>query len=137
MVVIRLARGGAKRAPFYRIVAADKRFPRDGRYIEQLGYYNPVARGPAVFLKLDQDRLNELVAKGAQTSERVDHLLKVSKKANSTEITAADMGRGKKSKKPVAVAPVADAAEAAGKLEEAPAEEAAAEAAPKEESSAE
>ena len=118
MVVIRLARGGAKKAPFYRIVAADKRSPRDGRYIEQLGYYNPVARGPATFLKLDKEAFDSWVSKGAQPSERVQHLIKISAKANSTDITALDMGRNKKSKKPVAVAPVADAAEAAGKLEE-------------------
>ena len=58
MVVIRLARGGDKKSPFYRIVVADKRDRRDGRYIEQLGFYDPMARGQATPIKLDMERLD-------------------------------------------------------------------------------
>lgn len=54
MVVIRMARGGAKKRPFYRIVVADKRSPRDGRFIEKLGFFNPLAKGGEERLKLDQ-----------------------------------------------------------------------------------
>ena len=76
MVVIRLARGGAKKAPFYHLVAADKRASRDGRYIEQLGYFNPVARGQAVRLDIKQDRVDHWLSQGAQPSDRVASLLK-------------------------------------------------------------
>lgn len=76
MVVIRLARGGAKKKPFYHIVAADKRMPRDGRYIEQLGYFEPVARGKATRLSLNQELIQAWIAKGAQPSPRVQRLIK-------------------------------------------------------------
>ena len=74
MVKIRLARGGAKRRPFYYISVADSRFKRDGRYIERLGFYNPIARGHAVKLQLDLDRLQYWESQGAQVSERVAKL---------------------------------------------------------------
>ena len=76
MVVIRLARTGAKKKPFYHFVAADKRNRRDGRYIEQLGYFNPYARGQAARLQLDLARVDYWVSKGAQFSERASHLVK-------------------------------------------------------------
>ena len=76
MVVIRMARGGMKKAPFYRVVAADKRSPRDGRFIERLGFFNPVASGKAERLKLDLDRIDHWVSKGAQLSDRVASLVK-------------------------------------------------------------
>ena len=66
MVVIRLARGGSKKNPFYHIVAADKRSPRDGRYLENMGYFNPVARNLATRLEIKQDRVDHWVAQGAQ-----------------------------------------------------------------------
>ena len=75
MVVIRLARGGAKKRPFYHIVVTDRRNPRDGRYIEQLGYFNPVAHGKEIRLKIDRARAEHWVAQGAQPSERVAALL--------------------------------------------------------------
>ncbi len=75
MVVIRLARGGSKKRPFYNIVVTDKRKPRDSGYIERLGYFNPMARGQEVRLHLEQERIAHWQAKGAQPSERVAKLL--------------------------------------------------------------
>lgn len=76
MVVIRLARGGAKKRPFYHVVVADKRAPRDGRYIERLGYFNPIAAGGEVRLHLEVPKIEAWIGKGAQMSERVAKLLK-------------------------------------------------------------
>lgn len=76
MVTIRLARAGAKKRPFYRVVVTDSRNSRDGRFIEQLGYFNPVARGGDVRLKVDSERAQDWVSKGAQLSPRVKTLLK-------------------------------------------------------------
>lgn len=81
MVVIRLARGGAKKKPFYSIVVADSRMRRDGRYIERIGFFNPVARGNEVKLTIDSDRLNYWLGQGAQPSDRVVSLVKQSKTA--------------------------------------------------------
>ena len=74
MVKIRLRRMGAKKAPFYRIVVADSRYPRDGRFIEEIGYYNPV-ENPAE-LKVDVDRAQAWIKTGAQPTETVKALLK-------------------------------------------------------------
>lgn len=76
MVSIRLSRGGSKKRPFYHIVAADHRKPRDGRYIERLGFYNPLAKGGEETLRVDLDRINYWVSQGAQPSERVNTLIK-------------------------------------------------------------
>ncbi len=76
MVTIRLARGGAKKRPFYHVVVTDSRNRRDGRYIERIGYFNPVAKGQEVRLTIDAERAAHWVSKGAQTSERVAKLLK-------------------------------------------------------------
>ncbi len=76
MVTIRLARGGAKRRPFYHIVVTDSRNPRDGRYIERVGFFNPVATGGEVRLSVNNERVNYWVSKGAQPSERVASLVK-------------------------------------------------------------
>ena len=81
MVVIRMARGGAKKRPFYKIVVADKRSPRDGKFIERLGFFNPVARGGEERLKLDLAKAEEWISKGAQTSDRVASLIKEAQKA--------------------------------------------------------
>ena len=81
MVVIRMARGGAKKRPFYKIVVADKRSPRDGKFLERVGFFNPVAKGNEQRLKLDIAKVEEWVAKGAQLSDRVTSLLKEAKKA--------------------------------------------------------
>ena len=76
MVSIRLARSGAKKRPFYHIVAADHRKPRDGRYIERLGFFNPLAKGGEETLRVDMDRINYWVSQGAQPSDRVNTLIK-------------------------------------------------------------
>ena len=76
MVVIRLSRGGAKARPFYNIVVADKRNRRDGRFIERVGFYNPLAKGGEEPLRLTQDRLNYWLGVGAQPSETVQRLIK-------------------------------------------------------------
>lgn len=81
MVTIRLSRGGSKKAPFYHIVVTDSRNRRDGRFIERLGYFNPVARGQETRLEVNQERVAHWVGLGAQTSERVGKLLKESKAA--------------------------------------------------------
>lgn len=76
MVTIRLSRGGSKKRPFYHIVVTDSRNKRDGRYIERLGFFNPVAKGNEERLRLDQARVDHWVGQGAQTSERVGKLIK-------------------------------------------------------------
>lgn len=73
-VTIRLARGGAKKAPFYRIVATDSRSPRDGRFIEQLGVYDPTRNPPEV--RFDEERVAHWLKVGAQPSQTVSELLK-------------------------------------------------------------
>ncbi|WP_016955881.1 30S ribosomal protein S16 [Catenovulum sp. SX2] len=76
MVTIRLSRGGSKKRPFYQVVVADSRSPRDGRFIERVGFFNPVARGEAERLRLDLERINHWISQGAQTSDRVKSLIK-------------------------------------------------------------
>ena len=75
MVKIRLARGGAKKRPFYHIVVTDSRNKRDGRRIERIGFFNPVARGQEERLRVDLDRVTYWTGVGAQLSERVKHLV--------------------------------------------------------------
>ncbi len=81
MVTIRLARGGSKKRPFYQIVVTDSRSSRDGRFIEKVGFFNPMARGKEVRLEIKQDRVDHWIGNGAQTSVRVNTLLKESNKA--------------------------------------------------------
>jgi small subunit ribosomal protein S16 len=76
MVVIRLARGGAKKRPFFNIVATDSRNARDGRFIERVGFYNPVAAGSEVRFRVAADRLSHWQGAGAQVSPTVARLLK-------------------------------------------------------------
>jgi small subunit ribosomal protein S16 len=76
MVVIRLSRGGAKARPFFNIVVADKRVRRDGRFIERIGFYNPIAKDGEEGLRIAQDRLTYWKGVGAQTSPTVDRLVK-------------------------------------------------------------
>lgn len=76
MVVIRLARGGSKKRPFYQVVVADKRAARDGRFIEKIGFFNPLARGQEVEVRIDLEAYNAWIAKGAQPSDRVASLVK-------------------------------------------------------------
>lgn len=76
MVTIRLSRGGAKKRPFYHIVVTDQRNRRDGRYIERLGYFNPIAVGGKDQLRIDVPRVDYWIGQGAQPSDRVSNLLK-------------------------------------------------------------
>ncbi len=75
MVKIRLRRMGAKKAPFYRIVVADSRYPRDGRFIEEIGYYDPT-KEPSV-VSIDKEKADKWLANGAQPTDTVKKLLKI------------------------------------------------------------
>jgi small subunit ribosomal protein S16 len=81
MVTIRLQRGGAKKRPFYQIVVADSRYSRDGRFIEKVGFFNPLARGQEESLRLDLARVDHWVGQGAGLSDRVAKLVKDARKA--------------------------------------------------------
>lgn len=81
MVTIRLSRGGAKKRPFYHISVADSRNPRDGRFIERVGFFNPQARGQEERLRVNLERVEYWQGKGAQVSARVATLLKDAAKA--------------------------------------------------------
>jgi small subunit ribosomal protein S16 len=81
MVVIRLARGGAKKRPFFSIVVADSRERRDGRFIERVGFYNPVAAGGEQPLRVSLDRITHWAGVGAQLSPTVARLVEQAKKA--------------------------------------------------------
>lgn len=83
MVSIRLSRGGAKKRPFYHIVVTDSRNRRDGRYIERLGFFNPIAAGKEEKLRIDVDRVQHWVGLGAKPSDRVASLLKDHQKASA------------------------------------------------------
>ena len=144
MVKIRLARGGAKKKPFYSIVATDSRKRRDSGYIERIGYFNPVARGQEVRLQLEEDRLAYWISQGAQISDRVKQLAKeykdpsirekylAAKTAKNAAAEKAKLDAEAKAKAELEAAAKAEAAEAAP-AEEAPKEEAPKEEAPKEE----
>ena len=77
MVTIRLTRAGAKKRPFYHIIVTDSRNKRDGRYIERLGFYNPIATDKEEELKLDRERLDYWLSQGARASERVAKLIQL------------------------------------------------------------
>ncbi|KZX78022.1 30S ribosomal protein S16 [Oleiphilus sp. HI0009] len=81
MVKIRLSRGGSKKRPFYHLTVADSRSSRDGRFIERVGFFNPVARGQEERLRVDAERVEYWVGQGAQISDRVKTLLKDAKAA--------------------------------------------------------
>jgi small subunit ribosomal protein S16 len=81
MVVIRLARGGSKKRPFFNIVVANSQQRRDGRFIERVGFYNPVASGAAEKLRVAQDRVSYWIGVGAQLSPTVERLVDEAKKA--------------------------------------------------------
>ena len=127
MVVIRLARAGAKKSPFYHVVVADSRKARGGRFIERLGFYNPMARGSETTLQLNQERITYWVGCGATPSDRVTLLLKTAKKdvdvnkaaPKKSELKTAQITESLKAAKAKAVAEKAAA-------EEAPSENAAA-----------
>lgn len=87
MVTIRLARGGAKKRPFYQVVVTDSRNRRDGKYIERVGFFNPIAKGKEVRLNLNGERVDYWLSQGAQTSERVASLIKENAKQAATPQT--------------------------------------------------
>lgn len=114
MVVIRLSRSGTNKKPFYHVVVADHRRPRDGRYIERVGIFNPVARGQETYLRLDKERIVYWQGQGAQASERVIDLMKEFDKngvRTGTEVIASPSARDIK-KERVKSAKKADAAHA-------------------------
>jgi small subunit ribosomal protein S16 len=82
MVTIRLSRAGAKKKPFYHIVVTDSRNKRDGRYIERLGFFNPIPSEKEESMRFNQERLEYWLAKGAKTSERVASLIRHIKASN-------------------------------------------------------
>lgn len=81
MVTIRLSRGGSKKRPFYHVTVTDSRNARDGRFIERIGFFNPIARGQEERFRLDAERAQYWIGQGAQVSDRVGQLIKDSKKA--------------------------------------------------------
>ncbi|MCH7741134.1 MAG: 30S ribosomal protein S16 [Proteobacteria bacterium] len=93
MVTIRLSRGGSKKRPFYHFTVADHQRARDGRFIERLGFFNPVARGAEERIRLDLERIDHWIGVGAQMSDRVTRLVKeyrqaISKAGNDEEVAA-------------------------------------------------
>jgi len=88
MVVIRLSRQGAKNRPFYKIVVADKRCPRDGRCIERIGHFNPSAAGKDIALHMESERVQYWLSKGAQPSDVVGRLIKKYDQAAAQATTA-------------------------------------------------
>ena len=128
MVIIRLARSGAKKNPYYFITVADERRPRDGAFIERLGFFNPTANGQEERLRINLEKIDEWVSNGAQLSERVSALIKEAK------LTPEEFAAKVEAKKAKAAAKKAALAEKLAKeAEEAAAEEAPAEEAPAEE----
>ncbi len=81
MVSIRLSRAGSNRRPFYHLTVADSRHPRDGRFIERVGFFNPIARGQEQRLQVDQERIDHWLARGARVSPRVASLIKEAARA--------------------------------------------------------
>ncbi|MEO9683118.1 MAG: 30S ribosomal protein S16 [Tateyamaria sp.] len=129
---IRLARGGSKKRPFYRIVAADSRMPRDGRYIEKLGTYNPLlAKDSEERVKMNVERIQYWLGQGAQPTDRISRMLEAADllpKKERANLKKGEPGKKAKERAEEKAAKVAAAAEAAAApAEEAPAEDAAAE----------
>ena len=128
MVIIRLARSGAKKNPYYFITVADERRPRDGAFIERLGFFNPSAKGQEERLRIDLEKLEEWVSKGAQVSDRIKSLIKESKLTPEEFAAKVEAKKVKAQAKKAALAEKlakeaeAQAAEAAPAEEEAPVE---------------
>jgi small subunit ribosomal protein S16 len=126
-VAIRLSRGGAKKRPYYRIVVADSRAPRDGKYLEQIGTYNPLlAKDDANRVKLNEDRARYWVGVGAQMSDRVARFLDaagIKERAAKNNPQKAEPGEKAKERAEERAAKAAEAEEAAKAASEAPAAE--------------
>jgi small subunit ribosomal protein S16 len=148
MVIIRLARSGAKKNPYYNITVADERKPRDGAFIERLGFFNPSAKGQEERLRVDLEKVDLWISKGAQMSDRVNNLVKEAKLSpEELEVKLAAKNAKQEAKKDAIAKRLAEEAavkaaeeaaakaeeEAAKAAEEAPAEEVVAEEAPAEE----
>ena len=152
MVTIRLSRAGAKKRPYYHITVTDSRKPRDGRFIERVGFFNPIAQGKDIRLSIDHERVDYWVGTGATLSERVESLIKESKlspeeilkvEEKKEQLRLKKLAKKKENKEapaeegaeaPAEEAPAEEAAEApAEEAAEAPAEEAPVEEAPAEE----
>ncbi len=130
---IRLARGGSKKRPFYRIVAADSRMPRDGRYVEKLGTYNPLlAKDDETRVQMNMERVNYWLSEGAQPTDRISRFLEAAGVIEKKERANMKKGEpGKKAKdrveeKAAKVVAAAEAAEAAKEAEKEAEKEAAA-----------
>ena len=144
-VALRLSRGGAKKRPYYRIVVSDTRSPRDGKYLEQIGTYNPVlAKDDPARVKLDEDRARYWLGVGAQATDRVARFLDaagVRERAVRSNLKKGEPGEKAKERAEERATKAAEAEEAAAAAAAAPVEEAApeapAEAAPADEASAE
>ncbi|MCB2117190.1 MAG: 30S ribosomal protein S16 [Rhodobacteraceae bacterium] len=128
---IRLARGGSKKRPFYSIVAADSRMPRDGRFLEKLGTYNPLLpKDSEDRVKMNIERVQHWLAQGAQPTDRIARMLEaagVREKAKRANMKKAEPGDKAKKRAEEKAAKSAKASEAAAAPAEAPVEEAAAE----------
>jgi small subunit ribosomal protein S16 len=143
MVTIRLSRAGAKKRPYFHITVTDSRKPRDGRFIERVGFFNPIAKGKDIRLSVDHERVDYWVGTGATLSERVESLIKESK-LSADDLLKIEQKKeqlrlkklAKKKADLEAEAPaeevVAEEAPAEAPAEEAPAEEVVAEEAPAE-----
>ena len=124
MVIIRLARSGAKKNPYYFITVADERRPRDGAFIERLGFFNPSAKGNEERLRIDLDKLESWVSNGAQVSERVNSLIKEAKLTPEELIAKMEAKKAKAAAKKAAIAEkLAKEAEEEAPAEETPVEE--------------
>jgi len=149
---IRLARGGSKKRPFYRIVAADSRMPRDGRYVEKLGTYNPLLpKDSEERVKMDMERVQYWLGQGAQPTDRISRMLEaagvVEKKERSNpnkakpgkkaQERAEEKAEKAREAEEAAAEAAAAPAEEEAPAEEAPVEEAATEEAPAEEAASE
>ena len=122
---IRLARGGSKKRPFYRIVAADSRMPRDGRYIEKLGTYNPLLpKDSEERVKMNMERVQYWLGEGAQPTDRIARMLEAAGVMDKKERNNPNKGEpGQKAKDRAAEKAAKAAAAAEAPAEEAPAEE--------------
>lgn len=89
MVIIRLARGGSKKRPFFHLSVTDSRSARNGRFIERVGFFNPIARGQEERLRVDLERVDYWISQGAQLSERVAGLVKEGREAQKADEKAA------------------------------------------------
>ena len=146
MVVIRLSRAGAKKRPFYHICVSDRRNKRDGRFIEKIGFFNPIANSGEEKIKVDIERFEYWTSVGAKPSETVEMLIERSKlsgkEIEKIEKKKSDLVQKRKQKAALEAkqkaeeAPAEEAPKEEAPTEEAPKEEAAAEEAPKEEAPA-